>query len=106
MPFLKEASELAPENARYGYVYAIALNAAGQSRDAIALLQRTLQQHPADMDILVGLATIARDAGDLPTAVQAARKLAAIRPFDPQVNALLRSLEAALQASPGSAAPR
>ena len=106
LPFLKEASELAPENARYGYVYAIALNAAGQSRDAIALLQRTLQQHPADMDILVGLATIARDAGDLPTAVQAARKLAAIRPFDPQVNALLRSLEAALQASPGSAAPR
>ncbi len=95
LPFLRQASELAPDNGRFGYVYAIALNSAGQSHEAIALLQQTHQRHPADWDAVVGLAMIARDAGDLPVALQAARDMASMRPADPQVRALLRSLEAA-----------
>ena len=106
LPLLRRASELAPDNARYAYVYAIALNSAGQPRQAIALLKQAHQAHPADWDVLLGLAMIARDAGDLPTALQAARDMFAIRPTDPQIRGLLQSLEAAQQSVPGSAAPR
>ena len=49
---------------------------------------------------------IARDAGDVPTALQAAREMSAIRPSDPQIRGLLESLEEAQQAASGSAAPR
>jgi Tfp pilus assembly protein PilF len=58
---LRHASELAPDNARYAYVYAIALNSTDAAAEAIALLARTHQQHPTDRDVLVALVSIARD---------------------------------------------
>ena len=62
---LRQASELAPDNARYAYVYAIALNSTGAADQAMTLLERTHRQHPADTDVLVALVSIARDSGDL-----------------------------------------
>ncbi len=90
---LRQASELAPDNPRYAYVYAVALNSTGAAKEAMALLERTHRQHPTDTEVLVALISIARDQGDLPSALRYARELAALAPDDPQVRALVRDLE-------------
>ena len=48
---LEEATLLAPEEARYAYVYAIALNSAGRPQDAIAILKMANARHPVDGEI-------------------------------------------------------
>jgi predicted Zn-dependent protease len=90
---LRQASELAPDSARYAYVYAIALNSAGAAADAMALLERAHRQHPADADIMVGLVSIARDRGDIATALRYARELSGQHPTDTQLRALVLGLE-------------
>ena len=90
---MRQASELAPDNVRYAYVYAIALNSTGAAAEAIALLERTHRQHPADRDVLVALVSIARDRGDFATALRYARELAGLYPADMQVRAMVMDLE-------------
>jgi Tfp pilus assembly protein PilF len=90
---LRQASTLAPDNARYAYVYAVALNSTGAAAEAIALLERTHQQHPTNRDVLVALVSITRDSGDLATALRYARELAGQYPADMQVRAMLMDLE-------------
>jgi Flp pilus assembly protein TadD len=90
---LHRASELAPDNARYAYVYAIALNSTGAPAQAMALLERTHQQHPADRNVLFALVSIARDQGNFQQALIYAKELAAISPTDEQVKQLVERLE-------------
>jgi Tfp pilus assembly protein PilF len=90
---LRQASELAPDNVRYAYVYAIALNSTGAVAQAMPLLERTHRQHPTDTDVLVALVSIARDNGDLATALRYARELAALHPADMQLRAMVQDLE-------------
>ncbi|HXA21476.1 MAG TPA: multiheme c-type cytochrome [Acetobacteraceae bacterium] len=90
---LRQASELAPDNVRYAYVYAIALNSTGATDQAMTLLERTHRQHPADTDVLVALVSIARDSGDLSTALRYARELAGLHPADMQIRAMVLDLE-------------
>ena len=40
MIFLQEAVELSPEDARFAYVYAIALNSTGRSQDALEIQEQ------------------------------------------------------------------
>jgi Flp pilus assembly protein TadD len=89
---LQKALVLAPEDARYAYVYAVALNSAGKSADALTILKQANARHPADVDILVALVTMSRDAGDRQGAIGYARELVRIAPNDPQAKALLQSL--------------
>jgi len=93
LPLLRRASELALDNARYAYVYAIALSSTGDFPAAITVLQRAHQRQPADWDVLVALTSIARDAGDIATALRSARELTALRPSDPQLQALVKDLQ-------------
>jgi len=90
---LRQASELAPGNVRYAYVYAIALNSTGAGVQAMALLERTHQQHPAERDVLVALVSIARDRGDLAAALRYARELVSLFPADMQFRATVQDLE-------------
>jgi tetratricopeptide (TPR) repeat protein len=90
---LRHANELAPDNARYAYVYAVALNSAGAHAEATALLERTHRRHPADRDVLLALVSIARETGDLAAALSHARELAALDPEDVQIRNLLSELE-------------
>ena len=90
---LRQASELAPDNARYAYVYAIALNSTGAPEPAMALLERTHQRHPTDRDVLVALVSIARESGDVSKALIHAKELAALNPGDEQINRLVQQLE-------------
>ena len=93
IPELRRASELAPDNARYAYVYAVALNSIGASASAMELLENTHKRHPADRDTLLALVSIARETGDFATALTHARELVALSPTDMQLRMLVLDLE-------------
>jgi tetratricopeptide (TPR) repeat protein len=86
---LERAADLAPEDRRYAYVYAIALNSAGRPQDALATLKRANTKHPADVDILAALSTISRDTGDLNAAAAYAEQLANVAPNNSGARKLL-----------------
>ncbi len=89
---LRNAATLAPDNARYAYVYGVALNSAGRPADALAALKLAHERHPADVDLLSALVTIARDAGDRAAAADYAEQLVRLLPGNADARALLNSL--------------
>ncbi len=91
---LAEAARLGGDNPRYGYVYAVALNSAGQGPKAIQELETVLQRHPNDRDSLLALVAFQRDAGNLDAARSYARRLAALEPDNPDVRMLLQKMGA------------
>ncbi len=93
LPELRRAAELAPGNARYAYVYAIALNSIGAQGRAMELLETSHKRHPADRDTLLALVSIARDSGDFATALLHARELVKLFPTDMQLRLLILDLE-------------
>ena len=88
------AARLAPDNARYAYVHAVALNSAGQRAQAIALLRAANSRSPNDIEVLSALISLNREAGDFKAALAYARKAAEILPGDPGVKRLVSELEA------------
>jgi predicted CXXCH cytochrome family protein len=52
---LERATILEPANARFSYVYAVALHSTGRSDAAISRLEKSLAAHPNDRDILEAL---------------------------------------------------
>jgi predicted CXXCH cytochrome family protein len=90
----QRASELDSDRARYAYVYAVALNSAGQSESAIAVLNRAHDRHPADHDVLLALVTFNRDAGNLAAAITYAEEAVKLAPDDQELAALLKMLRA------------
>jgi Flp pilus assembly protein TadD len=93
LELLRRAHELTPENARYAYVYAVALNSTGAAADALAVLDEAHQQHRADRDVLMALVSIARDNGDFAAALRHARELATLDPADTRIRSLVSDLE-------------
>ncbi len=89
---LKLATRGAPDQARYAYVYGVALHSAGQQAAGIAALAAAQARFNGDADILQALVTMERDRGRLAAARNYARELVALAPDDPQARALLRSL--------------
>jgi predicted Zn-dependent protease len=77
---LARAAQLAPGNARYAYVYAVALNSYGQPREAIRLLEGFAGERPPDHDTLLALASMQRDAGLRDAARKTAAELVAAFP--------------------------
>src|SRR5262249_9336821 len=93
LPWLKRAAERAPGVARYAYVYGVALNSLGQSRKAMEVLGAAQKRHPYDRDLLYALATMNRDAGNVPAATRYASQLVAAAPDDAAASELLRQLK-------------
>ena len=62
---LRQAAELDPDQARYTYVDAVALNSTGRKDEAIDTLKESLTRHPNDRDTLMALISFYRDAGKL-----------------------------------------
>jgi tetratricopeptide (TPR) repeat protein len=91
---LADAARLEGDNARYGYVYAVALNGAGQGPKAIQKLETVLAKHPNDRDSLLALVAFQRDAGHLDAARDAARRLGALEPDHPDIRVLLQQMGA------------
>jgi Flp pilus assembly protein TadD/cytochrome c553 len=93
LALLCTASELAPDNSHYAYVYAIALHSTGASDQAITVLQSSHARAPADGNLLTGLVSITRDKGYAGMALRYARELAALYPLDSEVRATVLELE-------------
>jgi tetratricopeptide (TPR) repeat protein len=89
---LERATRLAPDNPRYLYVYAVALNSFGRGPDALKVLERGAQRWPRQRDLQVALVTMYRDAGRRDAARGAATRLVGSFPEDDEAKALLRSL--------------
>jgi Flp pilus assembly protein TadD len=89
---LAAAARNAPANARYVYVYAVALNDAGQTKAAIQTLESSLKTHPYDRDSLSALVTFLEQSGDFAKALTYAKRLDELEPGNPEVHRVLEGL--------------
>ena len=94
LPELALAAKLAPDNARYAYVYAVALNSSGKRSEALTALRAADTRHPYDLQIMSALIALNRDAGDSKSALIYAKKTAEVLPNDSAVKKLVNELEA------------
>jgi tetratricopeptide (TPR) repeat protein len=92
LALLAAAARIDPNNARYAYVYAIALKDAGQANAAIETLTRSVDAHPYDRDSLAALVTFLEQAGDPAKALVYARRLGDLEPASPEVHRMLIEL--------------
>jgi tetratricopeptide (TPR) repeat protein len=88
-----EAAKLAPDNARYAYVHAIAVDSAGKRAQALTLLRSANKRHPNDLDILSALLSMSRETGDRQAALGYAKQLAELLPGNPELGRLIAELE-------------
>lgn len=89
---LARAAELDSGNARYAYVFGVAINSLGEPKRAIAVLENAHKTFPADYDIAWALATMYRDAGRAADARAMAAGLLRQFPNDQNTRLLLDSL--------------
>ena len=75
IPSLAKAAKLAPQNPRYAYVYAVALQSTGNIKKAINTLEQALQQHPYDRQIMAALVSFYRETGKMDKASKMAERL-------------------------------
>lgn len=94
---LNRATELARDQARYAYVYAVGLHAAGRFREAMSVLKESLARHLSDRDTLLALVMFNRDAGNIPAALDYAERLAKIVPMDTEVAHIVQELKSQIK---------
>lgn len=99
---LRRAATLDPQQPRYAYVYAVALQSTGRLTEARAAVKTSLNLHPNDRDLLTAALSFSRQQGDLAAALAYAERLARLAPNDAD---LARTVEA-LRRDAGAAAPR
>jgi tetratricopeptide (TPR) repeat protein len=92
---LRRAAQIDGGNARFAYVYAVALQSAGQLQVALAELDRALVRHPEDRDLLIAAVSFRRDRGDTAGARRYVERLSRHYPEDPGVARLARELSLA-----------
>jgi Flp pilus assembly protein TadD len=81
---LRTAAKLAPDNPRFAYVYAVALNDAGQRKEAVQVLAAARKRDSWDRDLLSGLAYFTAQAGNREQALDYVRQLRELDPEDPR----------------------
>jgi tetratricopeptide (TPR) repeat protein len=92
LDMLAAAARNEPANARYVYVYAVALNDAGQTKAAIETLENSVKVHPYDRDSLAALVTYLEQSGDPTKALTYAKRLDELEPGNPEVHRMLEGL--------------
>jgi len=90
---LGAAMKLAPESARYVYVYAIGLHSTGKRDAALVVLRAASARHPYDLDILGALVSMNGESWNARAALPYARKLAEVLPDDAVLKKLIADLE-------------
>ncbi len=90
---LGRAAALDPGDPRLSFVYAVALNTAGEGAQAAAVLEQAHLRHPHDRDLLVALDTVNRDRGARDLARAYAEKLSIAYPQDQVGRQLLEDLQ-------------
>lgn len=96
MDELRQANALAPDNARYAYVYAVALHSSGSAAPAMTLLEQTHQRHPTNRDVLGALISFSQQKGDAQTVLRYAQELLALEPGNVQLERFVRQLRSAM----------
>ena len=81
---LRRATVADASNARFAYVYGVALHSTGQVEPAVAFLEESLAVHPYDLATLTALLSFNWDAGDLDEAIRYAEMWVAMAPDDAQ----------------------
>jgi Flp pilus assembly protein TadD len=89
---LGRAAKLAPDDSRYAYVYALALDKAGEKDRATQVLADLLGRDPAHPDAAFSLVNIYRDRGDIAAARGQLESIKQYRPMDPRIEALEKAL--------------
>ena len=92
MVAFEAATQLERDNARYAYVYAVALHDTGQRAKALEVLKRTLATARYDRDVLSALVYYSAEAGDVVTARDYAQLLVRLEPENPQYARLVTEL--------------
>ena len=91
---LKRAAELEPAQARYAYVYGVALQSLGQADEARRILTAALLASPSNVEILTALLQDALKSGDLKGALSYAERLRILRPDDVSLAQFIERLRA------------
>ncbi len=89
---LKQAMDLAPDNGRYAYVYAVALDGAGQTAAALPVLETAARADPGYRDLLVALVQYNAKLGKREAALSWLAKLESAAPGDSAVAELKQSI--------------
>jgi tetratricopeptide (TPR) repeat protein len=97
---LKRAVDLLPGQARYAYVYAVALSSTGHAADAEAVLLRALEASPSDVPILSALLEGALRNRRYDRALVYAERLRVLLPDDASIAPLLDQLRKAATTNP------
>jgi predicted CXXCH cytochrome family protein len=90
---LQKATHLAPDEARYSYVYGVALQSVKGNVAAVEYLKQAQKRHPADLNILFGLASFSLENGDLKAAAEYANQLLILAPQHQGAQQILDALE-------------
>lgn len=89
----RRATQLEPNTARYGYVYAVALDQTGRRPEAVRILGALLSSHPYDVDALTAAATWAIQEGESQTALGYLITLRGLRPGDSSIDQEINRLQ-------------
>jgi Flp pilus assembly protein TadD len=89
---LESATRMAPDVPRYAYVYAVALNSAGEPDRAVQVVYQALERQPFDRDLLSLGISLHRDQGDFGRARDLARRLLEVAPNDPAILRMIGEL--------------
>jgi tetratricopeptide (TPR) repeat protein len=92
LQLLARAARLAPDNAHYAYVYAVGLYSTGKTAEGLASLHATQAKFPGNRDVLLGLASLTAETGDLQAARRYAESFVAMAPADPRGPEMLEQL--------------
>jgi Flp pilus assembly protein TadD len=90
--YLARASALAPDNIRYGYVYAIALTSRGKLDEGLNLLTELHRRQPSDPELLYALVESHLQKGQTEQALDYAGKLQDLQPDNPEIQQIIRYL--------------
>ena len=90
---LEKAARFAPEDPRFAFVHAVALNDDGQVGVAASALEKALIRHPGDYDLRSFYAGLLLGQGERQAAREQAEVLQRLFPQDRRVEALLRATE-------------
>lgn len=82
---LEQATTLAPDQMRYGYIYAVALNSQGQADAALERLQALDQRFPNEVEVLMALVDILTRQKRWREALNYAEQMQSLQPDNQQL---------------------
>ncbi len=85
----QKAVEVDSGNTRFKYVYAVALESAGEGDRAIEVLKQAHEQTPADRDVLYALISYNQKVGSIEAAKHYAKILVQVAPWDQNAQTIL-----------------